>query len=1437
MKNKIHKSFLVLLAMIMLLTSIPLNTFAGEDGSGTGADVESGGSGNKKYAWPIDTTQIGYRLTLYWAPKEGDKINWLRAIRIGKPVVAVPKGGKLMYVDDAGTKSTGKSVWDYMVTPNPYTTRTEELNGLFKSYKTLDGGSRDYFKLYDFKSKENIATDEKLLSIIPQNPEAWNDEYIMKVFGKASNYDGLVRLSKEAGEPLTKAVIESGTKPNIITEDEKGTYKLYIEALVGVKTGYVISRQPNTTSASEKLTKFPEADKMIVSLRDLIFLSYRLHDKYGDMQYNTVAGPLAIAVQRTSNSIFLTKDQPEIQMKKNNGYTIPKTADNAEKQKMKGKMQPGQEVFDRMGVGVYVLEPQEEIKPPTGTPHQFDGLYLDKKLTSKSQNPCDGKWDPKLQQWHICDVDPSYKYVSYCVTDSKDPLPKFPEDLDTKHPECKTVPSTDRPPVPLKPNENIIVKWKKEKEPEPEKAKKKYKFTIPQWRLNRYVKDMDRENEEPGAKKTYQCVDIRADITSPNKDLLEKEDYNEYLFVKPKKGDYNKWKLPENPCEQIKFIYNTINPKDKGQMALDNVDNDAVKNMIQLDKEQSYFTSRHLSKDNHAKQMKVKEESKLASNKIASIAYLVPGGYSDAEMPTDSYKDYITSQNIIYYLTQQGNEVLDIIINCKSGTKVPNRDKVDTKGKPQETDLSKEKPHCLPVVSDVHLQKGTEKTKIKQGYRLVCWIDGAGKSQYRLTQTTEQQKFLDAYNLKFTTKADTQGQINNLKSLQGKDIKTKEEGLIYKSKLAEGLEYVHVYGDAPRYKVLEDKTYKLGKLTAKDENGNKKDYSEYEVYLMGYTDENKTENKEIVTSLTQKQVEEHITKVETDIVDSLTGQKIVEKVLDEKAAGIKTINGKKVVTKHTKTGDTMEVDKKAKRPSDGEYALGKYEILKAGKNNPETDAYKSTETKENEKGIDIQGVEKEVETNALKYTSKQDGALFKLSADKDGVLQKKNPIYLQAQAPDKSQYSLTVVPEVAMMFDPFYPTRVGTQDIAAGQSSVKVVAGENERKINPIAFHTIDTSIKIADQKVTATSAIDSRMKEKNTWTRPLPVVYKGAPLQLAYKLTSKGNNGLSGTNANAPVIKMKSYVLDANASDFGCMTPKNVFGNAQAKTRTVHENFIKNFSKGGNVGAIDLEATSHIELQGKDGTQKGQWQTIKPDYIGPNKVKAGVQGKQILNEGLVRKYALTVRGGVLVSAKQVGQMKGQVDGSAIKTNTPISNVLLGQVLPGGTYETMGLPGNATQKAQSLLQNFERQQGTPLQEESFKQLATEVRKYGDDLQKGQGWYNEDTITLVVYEYIDFYTIPADLGAFTDKVPNSVATKDNKYLQTPVNKNDFFKELGRGKGKFTLNIVAKNTVLNTYTNQGNNTTDKYPLGVDESAIQNKYYFGTPNVSIQDTMSRN
>lgn len=39
MKNTIHKSLLVLLVMVMLLTSIPLNLFAGEKGSGEGTEI------------------------------------------------------------------------------------------------------------------------------------------------------------------------------------------------------------------------------------------------------------------------------------------------------------------------------------------------------------------------------------------------------------------------------------------------------------------------------------------------------------------------------------------------------------------------------------------------------------------------------------------------------------------------------------------------------------------------------------------------------------------------------------------------------------------------------------------------------------------------------------------------------------------------------------------------------------------------------------------------------------------------------------------------------------------------------------------------------------------------------------------------------------------------------------------------------------------------------------------------------------------------------------------------------------------------------------------------------------------------------------------------------------------------------------------------------
>ena len=39
MIEKLKKPLLILLAVLMLLTSIPLSTFATEDGSGTGADI------------------------------------------------------------------------------------------------------------------------------------------------------------------------------------------------------------------------------------------------------------------------------------------------------------------------------------------------------------------------------------------------------------------------------------------------------------------------------------------------------------------------------------------------------------------------------------------------------------------------------------------------------------------------------------------------------------------------------------------------------------------------------------------------------------------------------------------------------------------------------------------------------------------------------------------------------------------------------------------------------------------------------------------------------------------------------------------------------------------------------------------------------------------------------------------------------------------------------------------------------------------------------------------------------------------------------------------------------------------------------------------------------------------------------------------------------
>lgn len=483
MKNKIHKSLLVLLAMIMLLTSIPLSTFATEGADGKGGYANPGSRKYDKAKNRWERFSYGYRVSLVKANSKED-LEAGNGTKIGKSVLYPAPG----YTLPTKGITSGMSAYDYQ--KGDWDTKEYEVK--HKKHLTFPADAiQKSAPLFQSGVKDIIGNSQFMKSKMKdQKTGQWSIPYIRdEIFGEKIQNKGVYILAAEAsGKKGSDEELEKQGKE--IVDLSKGYWKAYIEPMVAMQNGDISTYKD--FDSKQEFTDWQDKDKLLnLTLRDMIYWQIGLYDRYNDLNMSTVPGLWAGSIDIAGMTIYLTELQEDISMKPkptNPDYKINYNGTQDASLRIKNEMQVGQPIFDSMGVGVYYIT-GKKVDTPTGKPSQFDGLYLDNKLTTKSKNPCDGGWDAEKQVWKICDVDPSYKFVEYCVTDSKDPLEKFPEDLPTKHPECKTVPSIDRPPVPLKPDENIIVKWKKEKEPEPEKAKKKYKFTIPQWRLNRYVKE------------------------------------------------------------------------------------------------------------------------------------------------------------------------------------------------------------------------------------------------------------------------------------------------------------------------------------------------------------------------------------------------------------------------------------------------------------------------------------------------------------------------------------------------------------------------------------------------------------------------------------------------------------------------------------------------------------------------------------------------------------------------------------------------------------------------------------------------------------------------------------------------------------------------------------------------------------------------------------
>ncbi|MBU5668499.1 hypothetical protein KQI68_01460 [Peptoniphilus sp. MSJ-1] len=465
----------------MLITSMPLYLLAAEDSSGVGGYSSPGFKPTVQKPWIKISENDSYRLTLYRADTKKD-MNKGKATKIGKSVL-YPAKGKTVPTDAA---TSGKSVFEYHGGEKQPTKLLKIKNNLaYRIPLDAETKAQELF-MQGFKDEEGKSEYIKSKMLTFENATGWTDEYIAGIFGEKAKYKGLIELAGDAGN-ASAVVNEDGTI-------KKGFFKVYIEPVMAFKDG-TISTYKDLTSKQE-FDAWKGNKKLAMSMKDLIYWQASLYSAYNDLNAATVPGLLSWAVSGTANAIHLSKPQKEINMVAHTGGLISNTDPLKIKQLMqpysKGAKIPASErAFDSMGVGIYEIK-QDEGKPIEDRPNQFDIYYYEEKLEKDKKNQCDGGWDKEKQIWNICEPeDEGYTYVEYCVTESDNPLGKSPQDLKTPHPDCKTVPRKDRPPVPLKPNENIIVKWKKDKPKKEEQETRNYKFTVPEWRLNRYVKDMD----------------------------------------------------------------------------------------------------------------------------------------------------------------------------------------------------------------------------------------------------------------------------------------------------------------------------------------------------------------------------------------------------------------------------------------------------------------------------------------------------------------------------------------------------------------------------------------------------------------------------------------------------------------------------------------------------------------------------------------------------------------------------------------------------------------------------------------------------------------------------------------------------------------------------------------------------------------------------------
>ena len=449
--------------------------------------------------------------------------------------------------------------------------------------------------------------------------------------------------------------------------------------------------------------------------------------------------------------------------------------------------------------------------------------------------------------------------------------------------------------------------------------------------------------------------------------------------------------------------------------------------------------------------------------------------------------------------------------------------------------------------------------------------------------------------------------------------------------------------------------------------------------------------------------------------------------------------------------------------------------------------------------------------------------------------------------------TIKIYPEVGMLFDS-----------DANEESIRWMIGDKVREIKPVVWQTLEHKVWVKPTSTGTSVANDSRgiTKANSIGEAGKQIIYKGAGVNTNFRLYQTKDSNKVG------LLTMKTYALDFNTSTTELKALKNAWGNSAYNSYEEHKTLLANFQNAENSKATVTEKLlvdanpytgSNPEFVGATKTVKSNpYKLVKYQNSGNIKVADGSNGDAVVFE-----HELIIRGGFVIgvrmdnhngtkTTKTIEQLAASTDNNDIS----LFNALVGMNL----YIEDG--GNRVKNG-TVLQTLEHKadNAKKLDEGEYASQLAAARRTVDGIatpiyatiQNGDKWYSEDTTVLIVREYVSNFEVPSI--SISDKLPMTISGTDK--LNTPANKNEFFKELGKGYLylKYNLDIlppavsgITQNTLIDCYfeytslpndvgdtkgfkANYGSTIVDAPKFG------EEKVNYLVPNVSITDTTRMN